>query len=172
MACDEKDAFFAAMRASAQEQKRTTTSDDIIEFIKANWKMFTYRRSDMMEAVNQLGSSVPYTVDALCDQLGLPDNVYFKRVKVADVGAAVLNFKTNAVLLPLFRRCCEMSSDNTACLVIVAGQKSVCITNMQTTVYPDSMIIYYKDTDDTDIHIFKFSEAALRLPNVFNRRYE
>jgi len=155
----------ARIKRSYQQQSKQQKSDDIIEFIKTNWKLFTARRSEMTAAVQSLGSpGTPYSVDGLCDVLGIPPNVYFKRSPVKDVGAAILDFPHNK-LYDIFEKCAEANPDEQVCLFVVAGQKSICITNMPIQYPPDDVICYLPARDD--IHIFKATEAMYRLPQLF-----
>ena len=156
--------FLGDIGAAYKEQRRQQRSNDIIDFIAANWKFFTPTRAAMNAIVSQLGQQVPYTVDALCDQLGLPNNVYFKRSPVADIGGTLLDFEKSK-LFELFQGC--LKNHRETCLFVVAGKKSVVITNMQLHFETVKYDFRYWDGDH-EIHIFKVSEAAERLPNLFN----
>ena len=159
-------AFMGDMKAAYQEQKRQQKSNDIIQFIQDNWKLFTRTRSEMSGVVSQLGNQLPYTVDALCDALGVPNNVFFKRSPVKDVADAIINFPTSP-LLDLFMKCKAVSRNGEACLVLVAGRKSIVITNMQTSFDVAQYDIWFRNDED-ELHIFKVSDANFRLPNIFN----
>ena len=156
--------FLGDIGAAYKEEKRKQRSNDIIDFIAANWRFFTPTRSAMNAIVSQLGQQVPYTVDAFCDQLGIPSNVYFKRSPVADIGATLLDFE-GSKLFELFQGC--LKAHREACLFVVAGKKSVVITNMQLHFETVRYDFRYWDGDN-EIHVFKASEAAERLPNLFN----
>lgn len=159
------------MQANYRQQAKQQKSDDIIEFIKSNWKFFVSRRGEMTTAVQSLGTSgQPYSVDGLCDVLGVPTNVLFKRSPVKDIGAAMLDFP-NSQLWKLFMKCSEAVGSE-ICLFIVAGTKSICITDMQTRMEPGTMLIHFVPAIESvqDIHIFKAKEAPERLPNLFNHQ--
>ena len=164
---DDREAFMASVSKAYRRQKRIQKSDDIMSWIQDNWKIFCCRRSDMVAAMSQLGRQTSCTVDALCDLLGIPNNVYFKRSPVTDVGGTLLHFK-NSKLFELFQKCKEASDNREACLFIIAGQKSICITNMQTSFELCNYDFWYRD-EDNEIHIFNAKEAGIRLPNLFNR---
>lgn len=162
--------FMATMEEAYAKQKKQQKSDDIIGFIKAHWSFFCSRRTDMTNAVEMLGSQVAYTVDALCDQLGIPDNVFFKRSPVVDVSGAILNFERSK-LMELFVQCCASSKNGEACLFVVSGKKSIIITNMQTSFYPGAFIMYFKSLGEMpDIHVFGVEDAPKRLPNLFDHK--
>lgn len=159
-----------SMQADYKRQKRMKKTDDIIEFIASNWKLFTGSRTQMKQAVDSLGhNGVPYSVDGLCDLLGVPDNVYFKRSPVKDIGAAILDFK-HSKLMELLLKCTEAQNGKDVCMFVVAGKSSICITDMQTTMTPGMMLIHLVPAIEfvQDIHIFKAAEASERLPNLFN----
>lgn len=163
---DDIKAFMGDISQAYKQEKRLQKSNDIIQFIQANWKLFTRTRSEMSGAVSQLGNQLPYTVDALCDTLGVPNNVFFKRSPVKDVADAIINFPTSP-LLELFMKCKAASRNGEACLVLVAGRKSIVITNMQTNFDVAQYDIWFRNGDD-ELHIFKIADANFRLPNIFN----
>lgn len=163
---NELKAFMSDIGEAYRKQKGIQKSDDIINFISTNWKLFVPTRSDMVTITSQLGGQIAYTVDALCDALGVPENVYFKRTPVVDIGGTLLNFEKSK-LLDLFRKCREVSENGEACLFVVAGQKSICITNMQTQTETCNYDFWYRDDKD-EIHVFRAAEAQNRLPNLFN----
>lgn len=166
---DDKNAFFEALHEGMKQQKKAQRSDDIITFITDNWKIFSpNNRGAMIEAYRSLGRDVTYSVDSLCDALGIPSNVYFKRSPVADIGGAILNFE-NSSLLKLFDTCVEKSERGEVCLFIVAGTKSICITNMQTHFEEAVLDIKFK-RPESEIHIFKAKDASHRLRNLFNHK--
>lgn len=163
---DDIKALMGDIAQAYKQEKRQQKSNDIICFIADHWKLFTRTRADMMAVVGELGNRLPYTVDALCDGLGLPNNVFFKRMPVKDVAAAILNFPRSP-LLDLFLKCKEVSYNKEACLVLVAGTRSIVITNMQTSFDNCQYDIWFRNGED-ELHIFKIDDAPLRLPNLFN----
>lgn len=160
--------FMSDMKAAYQQERRQQKSNDIIQFITANWKLFARSRSEMSAVTQQLGNQLPYTVDALCDALGLPNCLFFKRSPVKDVAGAILNFP-GSQLLELFMKCKAVTSNGEACLVLVAGTKSIVITNMQTTFDNCQYDIWFRNGED-EIHIFHIRDAQIRLPKLFNPR--
>ena len=167
--------MMSSIKANYKQQAKQQKSDDIIEFIKSNWKLFTARRSDMVTAVQSLGSpGVPYSVDGLCDVLGIPSNVLFKRSPVKDVGNAILDFPKTK-LFELFRKCIEVRdvTDQEICLFVVAGLKSIVITNMSTSYCCGGMLCYFPmGSRENDIHIFKAADAPYRMPQLFKHDEE
>jgi hypothetical protein len=120
----------------------------------------------MYAAKEQLGRDTTYSVDSLCDLLGIPTFVYFKRSPVADIGGALLDFGSSK-LFELFNKCIAAQPSHEAVLFVVAGKKSLCITNMQTHFETTNYDFRYWN-DKTEIHVFKAADAQLRLPNLFN----
>ncbi len=158
--------FLGDLGAAYKQEKRIQKSNDIIDFIATHWRFFVAKRATMQGVMQQLGGPVPFTVDSLCDQLGIPQFVYFKRSPVADIGGTLLDFE-GSKLYELFNKCIQNAPHHEACLFVVAGKKSICITNMQIHFETCKYDFRYWD-GDTEIHIFKASEAAERLPNLFN----
>lgn len=162
--------FMTAMSEAYREQRRQQKSDDIIEFIKIHWNLFCSRKDEMRNALDMLGTSVPYTVDALCDQLSIPANVFFKRSPVRDIEGALLNFP-DSKFLELFTSCCRTSKNGEVCLFIIAGKKSLVLTNMQTSFNPGDVVMYFKSMGELpDIHIFKVDDAPKRMPTLFDHK--
>lgn len=163
-------AFMAATAQAYKQQKRLQKSDDIITWIEENWKLFCSNKQQMTAAVSQLGQQVPYSVDSLCDLLAIPQNVYFKRSPVADIGGTLLNFEKSK-LLDLFLKCMIAAPTGEACLFVVAGKKSICITNMQTNFENCTYEFWYRDCvkEHIEVHVFRATEVNNRLPNLFNK---
>ena len=167
------DEMVAAMQASMKTQRAQQKSEDIIHFIRDNWRLFCKSKGQMQEYVRQLGTpGVPYSVDSLCDMLGVPDNVYFKRAPVKDIGNAVLNFQ-NTKLYNIYQKCSEAQNERDVCIFVVAGKSSIVITDMPTQFPPDDMICYMPNGGSkNDIQIFRASDASYRLPNLFENDEE
>jgi hypothetical protein len=170
MADESVSAVMSAFKKELASVKRAKRSDEIINFISDNWRLFTATKAQMREAKSQLGTSTEYTVDAFCDLLGIPDTVLFKRSPVADVAGALLDFPKSKLMQLFIDSCVQRRT--AICLILVAGQKSVCITNMQTEYPVGSMVMYYKATDNStaDIQIFSIDDAAKRLPRLFGAK--
>lgn len=163
----EQEAFFAAVSSRATQERKDVKSAAIIEFIRKNWKLFCPYRIDMEQAVGQLGMTYDYTVDSLCNQLGIHENVFFKRTKPADTSIALLRFDKSP-LFELFLGCCEKVTSAECLLFAVAGVHSLVITNMQTDYVEGRMHMFYKSKGILpDIHIFKVEDAPDRLPTLF-----
>jgi hypothetical protein len=161
-------AFLDSIPQQAKRQSRNRKSDDIIEFIKKYWRLFCSSRYDMRNAVEQLGTTVPYSVDALCDLLGVPTNVLFKKVKVIDTSAALLDFEKSE-LFNQFVNLCQSFKSGEVCLFAVAGQRSLIITNMQTDYVEGRMHLLFKSMGNLpDIHVFRPEDAPLRIPTLFD----
>lgn len=158
--------FLGDVGSAYKQVKREERSNDIIEFIESNWRLFVARRAAMTAAKEQLGQQTMYSVDAFCDLLGIPTNVYFKRSPVVDIGGALLDFGKSK-LFELFKKCTDAQPSHEAVLFVVAGKKSLCITNMQTHFETTNYDFRYWD-DTIEIHVFKAADAPLRLPNLFN----
>ena len=57
--------FLGDIGAAYREEKRKQRSNDIIDFIAANWRFFTPTRSAMNAIVSQLGQQVPHRCNAV-----------------------------------------------------------------------------------------------------------
>ncbi len=161
-------AFLAAIPTQAKRQRRDQKSNDIIDFIDKHWMLFCSSRQEYRQLKSQLGDVVPYTVDALCDLLGVPDNVLFKKVKIFDTSVALLDFEKSA-LFKQFVECCGTIRSGEVCLIAVAGERSLIITNMQTNFVEGRMHLLFKSMGNlADIHIFRPQDAPLRIPTLFD----
>ena len=94
-----QDEMLALFRDGLREAKKQRKSDDILDFIKANWKLFTATRSQMQTLCEELEQRGDLSVTALAEALGLPETVLFKKVKVVDTAKLVLNFRKSELVL-------------------------------------------------------------------------
>ena len=169
MAKDPREAFLADIGNQAARQRKEQKSDDIIKYIRTNWKLFCSRRSEMEQHMRGLGTIYPYSVDALCDQLGLPDNVFFKKYKVTDTSIALLRFPKSKIFDD-FQACCVQVPSAEALLFAVAGNSTIIVTNMQTSYFEGQMHLFFKSLGALpDIHIFAPENAPERIPTLFDK---
>ena len=156
-------AFLTDVGKRATQLKKQQKTDDIIHFIRDNWRLWTDDRGEMQLAVSQLYRDNDVTVEHLAMLLGIPDGVYFKRVKQVDIARAVLDFPGSG-LFDVFMKCIDMRKSAEACLFAVAGKQALVITNMQTDYIPGKMHHFFKSMRNAkDIHLFMATEAAERM---------
>lgn len=118
---------------------------------------------------DQLGKQTDYNLDAFCDLLGVPENVYFRKVKVVDTATTLLRFEKSA-LYKLFYDCKAAQKGREICLFAVSGEHTIIITDMQTRYVTGLVHQFYRDADDHDIHIFKAADAPARMPSLFEHK--
>jgi hypothetical protein len=94
--------------------------------------------------------------------------VFFKRSPVKDIGGALLNFE-NSSMLKLFDECAALSDNGEACLFIVGGKHSICVTNMQTD-FAEAVCDLVCRRPDSEVHVFKATDAWHRLHNLFHTK--
>lgn len=149
-------------RAKAEQK-----SNDIIDWIVKHWPLFTATKQEMQDNYRQLGAQYPYTVDGLCDLLGLDNNIFFKKVKVVDTAVAFIRFE-RCPLFKLFTQCREAMKGKPVCLFAIAGESSLVITDMNTNYVNGLCHLFYRDQLGNDINIFKAEDAPQRLPGLFS----
>jgi len=156
-------AFLSDVGKRTAVLRKQQKTDDIIRFIRSSWRLWTDDRNDLEMAVSQLHRDNDVSVEHLAMLLGIPDGVYFKRVKQTDVARALLDFPKSD-LFEIFLKCVDMRKSAEACLFAVTGKEALVITNMQTDYVPGKMHHFFKSMRNAkDIHLFMSAEAPERL---------
>lgn len=169
------DKMLEMFRDGLREAKKQRKSDDILDFIKANWKLFTATRNQMQTLCEELEQRGDLSVTALAEALGLPDTVLFKKVKVVDTAKLVLNFRKSE-LVSLFNKLIETKTKPghkapELCVFAVAGNHTMLVTNMRTKRVPGKVELFLTaEEGNNDIHVFPFVDAPERLPVLFGNK--
>ena len=159
----EMQAFLADISKQGHRMAKQQKTDDIIAFIKHNWKLWSDDRNEVNMAVNQLYRDDDISVEHLSVLLGIPDGVFFKRVKREDITKAWLDFP-KSFLFDTFLQCVDMRKSAEACLFAVCGKNALVITNMQTSRVPGKMHLFFSSMRNAkDIHLFMADEAPERM---------
>jgi len=162
------EAFKAGLRAA----NRAVKSDEIVEYVRRNWRYFSPTRRNMEELCQELSSRGELTVTGLADALGLPSEVVFKKAKLVDAANLVLKMQTS----PLYRLFMdtlegrrEKCQGARLCLVVVAGDRTLVMTDMPTRTVPGLTHLFVAFADGEAVNVFPIEDAPLRLPSVFNQ---
>ena len=164
------DALLDAFANDVKESIKARKSEDILEFIRKNWRLFCATRQQMDMICEELVQRGELTVSALCDALCLPDHVVFKKAKVVDTAGLVMRPRTSA-LFKLYKRTLEQRAPSRLlCLIVVAGEHTVAISNLRASKAAPgkvNMFITAEDEDMDDIHIIPYTDLAERYPTLF-----
>ena len=168
------DALLDVFRQEVKQARKQQKSDDIITFMRKNWKLFCSSKQYMDMCVEELVNRHELSVTALADSLGLPKYVMFKKVKVIDTAKTLLHFKTSS----LYKLFCDTRDKMTnsgrgmfLCLFVVAGDHTMVITNLTCRRVPGLVHMFVADPDNdeyVDINIMPSEDLPLRLPTLFN----
>jgi len=168
-------------KSGLKAQAKARASDDIVSFIRAHWRWFTWSRKHMDAICDELEQQGPVTPAGLCDALQVPSCVVFKKAKIVDA-AKVLLAAGKSDIVASFRDyvkgLADAGRDTDVCMFVVAGtteSRPLVVTNMPTETVPGLVHLYIAgaaDRPDPDIHIFPATDAPLRMPNLFNRRFD
>lgn len=128
-------AFKKGLRNASKQRK----SDDIVEFMRAHWRMFCSSRNTMLLICKELEQQGDLTPGALADALGVDRMVRFKKVKMVDMAKLVINPANH----PLYRKFKELEavSKDGLVLVFVCGERSLVMTNTSVPREPDAVIM-------------------------------
>lgn len=163
--------FRKGIRAAEKQAK----SDDILDFIKKNWKLFASSKRLVEDLCEELQQHGDLSVTALAEALGIPDCVLFKKIKVVDSAKLMLR-AARSPLFALFNKAVEERrqaghATPELCLFLVAGEHSLVLTNMITRRVPGScQLMLTPDTGDSDVHVFGYADAPARLPALFGSK--
>ena len=166
------DGFLEAFKQGLKEAKKQRKTDDILEFMKKNWKLFCSSKAEMDSLVDEMYQQGGGSVDRLADMLGLPETVLFKKVKLVDTADMLLNLmKSPMYKLFLGQREKSPHLAHGLCIFFVAGDHTLVMTDMSTERVPGLVHISIPDEDlGGSLEVFKASEAPLRLPRLFNHK--
>ena len=149
-----------------ENDKKQRRSDDIVDWIRDNASRLRRSKHAVYDAERQLQQQgLDLTVDNLCDQLGLPDNLYFKRVVFEDNKLTLWNLPKSP-LIDVFKRCRKHGGHKELAVVAVSGKHSMVATNMQVHLETAPIVCYIKDPEVGDIYVFPAVELQERLPNL------
>ena len=137
--------------------------EDVITFIKKNWKYFCKSKVELYESLSSIGSMFDYDIEGLCVALSIPEYVVFKKIKIKDSIKALLDFESSKVK-KMFD---EVSKTKKyCCLIALAGEHTLVVTNLNVEYPANYRIEYYKYYDDkgniNTINIFKFKDSLSR----------
>jgi hypothetical protein len=156
------DQFREGLKQAVKERK----SDDIVQFIRTNWKLFCSSRRRMEDVCEDLSQRDDLNPTALADALGLPDCILFKKVKVVDTAKTLLRLKSSE-LYKTFTGLQRVKDGQETCLLVVAGGHTLVMTNMSTKLPPGYVDVRINDENDRCVSVFPAEDAPARLPLVF-----
>lgn len=156
------DQFREGLRQAEKERK----SDDIVQFMRTNWKLFCSSRRRMEDACEDLYQRDDLNPTALAEALRLPECVLFKKVKVVDTAKTLLRLKSSD-LYKTFTGLQRVKDGQDTCLLVVAGGHTLVMTNMATSLPPGYVDVRIKDENDRFVSVFPAEDAQARLPLVF-----
>ena len=154
--------FKAGLRQAKKEQK----SDDIVQFMRDNWKLFCSSRKRMDNICEELEQQGQLNPTALSAALDLDERILFKRVKIVDTADAMLNLPKSD-LYKTFIGLDRVKNHKEACLIAVAGKFSSVLTDMATVLPEGTVELRMKESDGRYITLFRVGDAARRMPALF-----
>ena len=164
------DALLDVFANDVKESIKARKSEDILDFIRKNWKLFCTTRQQMDIIAEELSQRGELTVTNLCDALCLPDYVVFKKAKIVDTAGLVMRPKTSA-LYKLFKKTLEQRAPSRLlCLIVVAGEHTVAISNLRASKAAPgkvNMSITAEEDGEDDIHIIPYTDLQDRYPTLF-----
>lgn len=169
------DSLVSMFRKEIRAAEKQAKSDDILDFIKKNWKLFASSKRHVEDLCEELQQRGDLSVTALAEALGIPDCVFFKKIKVVDTAKFMLR-ASRSPLLALFNKTVEERSQAghatpELCLFLVAGEHSLVLTNMITRRVPGGcQLLLTSESGDSDIHVFGYTDAPARLPALFGNK--
>lgn len=144
------DALLAAFTEDVRRAARQRKSDDIIAFIKKNWRLFCATKTEMEQIVEELEGRGELTVTSLADALCIPEAVMFKKVKVVDTAELILRPRTSS-LYKLFQKTLEQRAPSRLlCLFVVAGDHTLALSNLRVAKAPPGKVNLFISADDEE----------------------
>ena len=166
-------------KSGLKAQARARASDDIVSFIRSHWRWFTWSRRHMEATCAELEQRGAVTPTELCDALGVPDCVVFRKAKVVDAAKLLLDVRGSEIVAAFREHVKSREAaglDRETCMVVVAGTteaRPLVVTNMSTETVPGLVHLFVAGADGRpEVSVFPAADAPLRMPNLFNRRFE
>lgn len=156
---------FKSELAAAKKQRKT---DDILDFMRSNWRLFCPSRSQLeiiWEELEQQGNLNP---TVLADALGVPDCVMFKKLKVVETAKAILKLPKSQ-LYKTFQSTKQKLNGRGLCLIAVAGEHTLVVTDLHTERVPGLVHMEYITEEGDTINVFPADDAPSRMPTIFKR---
>jgi|BioPla2DNA2_1021312.scaffolds.fasta_scaffold01400_4 hypothetical protein len=165
------DALVASLRATTDAKRDLKNDEDIIEWVRANWRLFTKSRKDMYAAIDQMrNGAFTYDIDGLVMTLELPDGLFLRRLKSDEARKAVLKWDGSkaATIYDAIEKDFPCPT-----VLFVAGLSSIVVTRAGIK-YPQGMqLSLIPGGDDArNLYIYPYDQATERQPNIFRGKYE
>lgn len=155
---------------------RERDSEGVLEWIIGNPRVLGVSRSRMSLLSEELRQHDDLSVSSLCEALGLPECLLFRKAKLPDAAKLAMS----PLASPLYRKFVKAVAerrkesgkdcDPELCVIVVAGTRSMVITNLIPRTVPGLVHVYVPaEEGHEDIHIFPVADAAARLPRIFNK---
>lgn len=162
------DALIGALKRDLNERSVAAKQDIVISWMEQNYKLFCPSRVAMKQALKMLSDGIfPYTVDGLQSALSTHAALHIYKGKFEDAPKLYMNITKVKGVLDTINKLRE--EQNEIALLYVAGDRSTVITNMQTN-WPTGVQYSIYRSIDIQLVIFKYTDAAVMLPAVFNHK--
>lgn len=157
--------ILAAVDSSKGANAAARRSDEVFDWVLANWKLFAVTKSLIRSAIEEADTSFGHTEDGLASALGLPSSVFLVRGKAENVKARYLFNAESSPLLETFDKLARKAGSGDVAVIYVAGALSVVITTMQTTPLTGASEVVV-DRPGGQVHIFPAAQLNARLPQI------
>lgn len=162
----------AMFRAGLRREARQRKSDDLVEFMRSEWRLFAPSRKAMDSLCEELAQRDDLSVDALCEALKVPEYVLFRKVKVAETARTLLRFATSESYKAFNREREKARADHRApglCLFLVAGDHTLVLTNLRVEEVTGLLSVRMPEAVGLGVSVFPASDAPARMSWLFGR---
>jgi len=160
------DMFAAGLKEGAKQRK----SAEILDFMRTHWELFCTSKTQMNTICEELAQRNELTPTDLANSCGMPPNLLFKQAKVVSAAELVLDPLASPLYKQFKQQRDKMSDERNEavlCIIVVAGARSVIITNMTPRIVPGLVHITIPETGHNDVHIIPVKDALARMPYMF-----
>lgn len=165
------DALLEAFTTGRAERVKERKSQEVVDFLRANWKLFIATRSAMSMLCEELEQRGELNPDTLGDALGLPRNVYFRRTKMLEAGKFWMRPQSSAVMKSMYKllekNLTPKGRQNDVYLFLASGARSLLLSNAE-PMGGDGIIMAITENDNT-IYAMPAEDASKRYPGMFGR---
>lgn len=156
------DAFLADVKQAAKQRR----SDEILDYMRANWKYFAPSKKRFDIIWEELYRQEDLSVTSLSEALGLDERILFRRTSLQDISSLFLH-PLKSTLRKKFMELVDTTPVRDACLIFVSGTRTAVLTNMDTVEEPGLVWITIPTGNGHTAQLFRMEDAPKRLPRLF-----
>lgn len=167
------DDMLARFKKELRHANEARKSDDIVRFIRDKWSLFCSSKRALESICEELEQQDSLTPTDLCTALNVDASIRFRKSKLAESAEALMDYPKSAIR-KAYDKVIESwryeGVEQDLCLVVVAGERSIVVTNIVPKPLEGTWTIHYiYEGAQRDVFLFKADKLQERLPSIFKK---